>query len=51
MGYGYRLTHHLPQSIADLQEAISDYDTAWNTYRAFGLTEFYAPSLYHDYYR
>merc|ERR1711862_1006617 len=26
------------------------YDAAWVAYRAFGLAEPYAPSLYHDYY-
>ena len=35
--------HSPPQSICD-------YDAAWRAYRAFGLANVFAPSLYHDYY-
>ena len=31
----------------ELGEAILAYDAAWAAYRAFGLAEVYAPSLYH----
>jgi hypothetical protein len=31
----------------ELSAAILAYDAAWAAYRAFGLAEFYAPSLYH----
>ena len=34
----------------DLREAIVGYDAAWSGYKAFGLAEVYAPSLYHPYY-
>jgi hypothetical protein len=34
----------------ELAGAIEAYDSAWAAYRAFGLAEFYAPSLYHPYY-
>ena len=33
-----------------LDEAIHDYDAAWEAYRAYGLANVFAPSLYHDYY-
>ena len=33
-----------------LGDAILGYDAAWAGYRAFGLAEVYAPSLYHPYY-
>eukprot|EP01051_Picozoa_sp_SAG22_P000055 SAG22_NODE_1_length_62449_cov_158.689270_55_plen_168_part_00 len=31
----------------ELSAAILAYDAAWAAYRAYGLAEFYAPSLYH----
>jgi hypothetical protein len=31
-----------------LMDAISDYDNAQNAYRAFGLANVFAASLYHD---
>ena len=34
----------------ELASAILAYDAAWAAYRAYGLAEFYAPSLYHPYY-
>ena len=34
----------------ELADGILAYDAAWAAYRAYGLAEFYAPSLYHPYY-
>eukprot|EP01048_Picozoa_sp_COSAG05_P010484 COSAG05_NODE_926_length_6575_cov_6.025324_4_plen_294_part_00 len=43
-------THNPGFNKTELAAAITDYDAAWAAYRAYGLSEFYAPSLYHPYY-
>lgn len=50
MAQGYRKDHGLQWNAGLLKQAIADYDSAFGAYRAFGLSEEYAPSLYHDYY-
>ena len=44
------LKHDPSFNKTELGAAISAYDAAWAAYRAYGLAEFYAPSLYHPYY-
>jgi hypothetical protein len=50
MQQGYRKLHSMPWDATALAAAISDYDAAYAEYRAFGLAEIYAASLYHPYY-
>jgi len=50
MAEGYRKDNGVQWSSIALQQAIADYDSAFFAYRAYGLAEPYAPSLYHDYY-
>eukprot|EP00040_Diaphanoeca_grandis_P024403 m.134036 g.134036 ORF g.134036 m.134036 type:complete len:573 (+) comp29715_c0_seq1:24-1742(+) len=50
MAIGYRKNNKMSFSQANLTQAIADYDNAWGAYKAFGISELYAASLYHDYY-
>lgn len=47
---GYRKTHNKSYSESELRQAITDYDSHFGAYRAFGLANQYAASLYHPYY-
>lgn len=46
-GAAHASTGHAGFNQTELSAAILAYDAAWAGYRAFGLAEFYAPSLYH----
>jgi hypothetical protein len=53
--YAYRQSHKLEPAFpfttpAELADGIVKYDAAFSAYRAYGLAEVYAPSLYHPYY-
>lgn len=50
--YAYRRANGMNPSMttAELATTITAYDGAWGAYRAFGLAEVFAPSLYHPYY-
>eukprot|EP00038_Savillea_parva_P017329 m.19844 g.19844 ORF g.19844 m.19844 type:complete len:597 (+) comp3731_c0_seq1:39-1829(+) len=50
MQQGFRKGAHMPWNATTLANAINDYDAAYAEYRAFGLAEVYAASLYHPYY-
>ena len=51
MGQGYKQQHRIASfDAAALAAAIVDYDAAFAAYRAFGLADVFAPSLYHPYY-
>lgn len=50
MGHGYRKVHNMSYDAAALSAAVRDYDAALAAYRAFGLADVFAPSLYHPYY-
>ena len=50
MGHGYRKQHGMAYDAVALAAAIADYDAAFAAYRAFGLADVFAPSLYHPYY-
>eukprot|EP00051_Salpingoeca_urceolata_P017172 m.232290 g.232290 ORF g.232290 m.232290 type:complete len:727 (+) comp18882_c0_seq12:64-2244(+) len=50
MVQGYRKTHNLSYNATELLQAIADYDARMMAYQAYGLSELYAPSLYHPYY-
>jgi hypothetical protein len=50
--HAYRLAHSMPPIMkpAEVAAQIEVYDGAFGAYRAFGLGNVHAPSLYHDYY-
>lgn len=50
MALGYRKQNNMTFDAAALQRAVAEYDSRWAGYQAFGLSEVYAASLYHDYY-
>jgi hypothetical protein len=50
MVLGYAKIHGLPFDATALNTSLEAYDARWAGYRAFGLTNRYAASLYHDYY-
>jgi hypothetical protein len=50
MQQGYRKDANMPWNATVLSAAISAYDAAYAGYRAFGLAEVHAASLYHPYY-
>jgi hypothetical protein len=50
MGAAYASKDRAGFNSTELGAAIGSYDAAWAAYRAFGLAEVYAASLYHPYY-
>eukprot|EP01065_Artemidia_motanka_P005920 TRINITY_DN12878_c0_g1_i1.p1 TRINITY_DN12878_c0_g1~~TRINITY_DN12878_c0_g1_i1.p1 ORF type:complete len:588 (+),score=184.61 TRINITY_DN12878_c0_g1_i1:65-1765(+) len=50
LAQGYRKDRKMQYDAAALAAAIADYDSAFGAYRAFGLVNGFAPSLYHPYY-
>jgi hypothetical protein len=52
MGQTYRQDRDMPDLVNGtcLHGALREYDAAWAAYRAFGLAEIYAASLYHPYF-
>ena len=49
----YCMQHNYPlpmKSNVTIEQALNRYDAAWSAYRAFGLANKYAASLYHPYY-
>jgi hypothetical protein len=50
MGVGFKKSHNMSFDPGALNAAIVDYDAAFTAYRAYGLSDVFAPSLYHPYY-